>query len=110
MIEFRPIELDDKISYNNCLYQGTPKGCEFSFGNLFMWGSQDIAFLDNHAVLYAEIDNRCFYPFPIGSGSKKKVLDTIFADAKERNVCVCLTGLNEINKATLQSLYPNQFW
>lgn len=110
MIEFRPIELDDKISYNNCLYQGTPKGCEFSFGNLFMWGSQDIAFLDNHAVLYAEIDNRCFYPFPIGSGSKKKVLDTIFADAKERNVCVCLTGLNEINKATLQSLYPNQFY
>ena len=110
MIDFRPIELNDKTSYNHHLYEGTPKGCEFSFGNLFMWGSQDIAFLHDHAVLYAKIDDRCFYPFPIGSGSKKNVLDAIFADAKERNVCTCLTGLNEINKATLQSLYPNQFY
>ena len=110
MIDFRPIELNDKISYNNCLYQGTPKGCEFSFGNLFMWGLQDIAFLHNHAVLYSSLDCHCFYPFPVGSGSKKNILDAIFADAAERGVCACLTGLNEINKATLQSLYPNQFY
>ena len=110
MINFRPIELNDKIEYNKHLYQGTPKGCEFSFGNLFMWGAQSIAFLHNHAVLYSQFDGRCFYPFPIGAGDKKEVLDALFADAKERNVCPCLTGLNEINKETLESLYPNQFY
>lgn len=110
MINFRLIELNDKTLYNEHLYQGTPKGCEFSFANLFMWGQQDIAFLHNHAVLYSSMDSHCFYPFPVGSGSKKKVLDEIFADATERGVCACLTGLNEINKATIQSLYPNQFY
>ena len=110
MIDFRPIELNDKTLYNNHLYAGTPKGCEFSFGNLFMWGSQNIAYLHNHAVLYSSMDCRCFYPFPVGSGSKKNVLDAILADAKERNICACFTGLNDINKATLQSLYPNQFY
>ena len=110
MINFRPIELNDKIEYNKNLYQGTPKGCEFSFGNLFMWGAQSVAFLHNHAVLYSQFDGRYFYPFPIGAGDKKEVLDAIFADAKERGVLPCLTGLNEINKETLEALYPNQFY
>ena len=110
MIDFQPIKLDNKSLYNEHLYQGTPKGCEFSFGNLFMWGQQNIAFLHNHAVLYSRMDCRCFYPFPVGSGSKKKILDEIFTDAAERGICACLTGLNEINKATIQSLYPNQFY
>lgn len=110
MIDFRPIELNDKTAYNACLYRGTPKGCEFSFGNLFMWGSQEITYVDNHALLYSRYDCHCFYPFPIGSGDKKAVLDAIFADAKEREVCACLTGLNEANKETLEALYPNQFY
>ena len=110
MIDFRPIELNDKTAYNAFLYQGTPKGCEFSFGNLFMWGSQEITYVGNHALLYSRYDCHCFYPFPIGSGNKKAVLDAIFADAKEREVCACLTGLNEANKETLETLYPNQFY
>ncbi len=110
MIDFRPIELIDKTSYNECLYNGTPKGCEFSFGNLFMWGLQDIAFLHDHAVLYSRFDCHCFYPFPIGAGNKKVVLDAIFSDAKKRGLYACLIGLNEINKDTLESLYPNQFY
>ena len=110
MIEFRNIELNDKNLYNQCLYQGTPKGCEFSFGNLYMWGLQGICFIHNHAVLYSRYDAHCFYPFPIGFGDKKEVLDAIFADAKERDVCACLTGLNETNRETLEQLYPNQFY
>lgn len=110
MIDFRPIELKDKILYNQCLYQGTSKGCEFSFSNLFMWGLQGIAFLHNHAVLYSRYDGQCFYPFPIGAGNKKEILNAIFTDAKERGVCPCLTGLNETNKETLESFYPNQFY
>ncbi len=110
MINFRPIELNDKILYNKHLYQSSPKGCEFSFGNLFMWGLQSISFLHDHVVLYSRFDCRCFYPFPIGAGNKKEVLNAIFADAKERGVCACLTGLNKKNKETLEALYPNQFY
>lgn len=110
MINFRTIELKDKKQYNEYLYQDTPRGCEFSFSNLFMWGLQGVAEIDNHLVLYSRFDNHCFYPFPIGSGDKRKVLETLFADAKERGVCPCLTGLNENAKEILESLYPNQFY
>lgn len=110
MIDFRTIELDDKKIYNEYLYSSTPRGCEYSFSNLFMWGLQGFAELHNHVVLYSRYDCRCFYPFPIGSGDKKAVLDAIFADAKERGVCPCLTGLNEEAKEILETLYPNQFY
>ena len=110
MIDFRPIELNDKKLYNEFLYQGSLRGCECSFGNLFMWGLQGIAEIHGHVVLYSRYDCHCFYPFPIGAGDKKAVLDAIFTDAKERGVCPCLTGLNEEAKATMEELYPNQFY
>lgn len=110
MIDFRPIELNDKKLYNEHLYQSGSKGCEYSFSNLFMWGLQGISLLHNHIVLYSRYDSFCFYPFPLGSGDKKEVLDTIFTDAKKRDVCGCLTGLNEEDKKTLETLYPNQFY
>ncbi len=110
MINFRTINLKDKKRYNEYLYQDTPRGCEFSFGNLYMWGLQGIAELHNHLVLYSRYDDNCFYPFPIGNGDKKEVLDAIFADAKERGVCPCLTGVNENAKEILETLYPGQFY
>lgn len=110
MIDFRTIKLEDKKIYNEYLYQGSPNGCEYSFSNLFMWGLQGIALLHNHVILYSRYDNHCFYPFPIGIGDKKEVLDAIFADAEERGICPCLTGLNEEAKNTLDTLYPNRFY
>lgn len=110
MINFQNIELNDKKLYNEYSYQNKPKGCEYSFGNLFLWGIQKIAFLHNHAVLYSRFDNYCFYPFPVGTGDKKAVLDAIFEDAKERGVCPCINGLNEEEKNLMETLYPNQFY
>jgi len=110
MIDFRNIELNDKKLYNAYLYQSPLKGSEYSFGNLFMWGLQGITELHNHIVLYSKYDGHCFYPFPIGTGDKKAVLDAIFTDARERNVCSCLTGLTESEKNLIETIYPNQFY
>lgn len=110
MINFEQISIEHKILYNEYLLADDERGCECSFSNLFMWGAQKIAHLHNHIVLYSQFDCYCFYPFPVGGGDKKEVLDAIFADAKERNVCCCLTGLNEKAKETLEHLYPNQFY
>ena len=110
MIDFRTIELNDKNLYNNHLYADAPRGCQYSFSNLFMWGAQEIAYVHDHVVLYSRFDSHCFYPFPIGNGDKKMVLDAIFADAKERGICPCLTGLNENDKKTVEALFPKQFY
>lgn len=110
MINFRNIELKDKNFYNEHLYTDVSRGCQYSYSNLFMWGLQGIAYVHDHAVLYSRYDGNCFYPFPVGNGDKKTVLDAIFADAKERGVCPCLTGLNEMDRQLVETLYPNQFY
>lgn len=110
MINFRKIEINDKTLYNKYLYAGNTKSCQYGFSNLFMWGVQEIAYVHDHIVLYSRFDCHCFYPFPIGMGDKKAVLDEIFADAKERGVCPCLTGLTEEHKQIVEELYPNQFY
>lgn len=110
MINFEPIELNKKELYETLLHSSPEHGCEYTFTNLYMWGTQKLAFIENHVVLFSEFDNHCFYPFPVGNGDKKIVLDTIFSDAKERGVCCCLTGLNPEDKHTLETLYPGQFY
>ena len=110
MIDFRKIEIQDKILYNEQLYSESTKSCQYGFSNLFMWGVQEMAHIHNHIVLYSQFDCHCFYPFPIGTGDKKAVLDAIFTDAKERSVCLCLTGLTESDRQIVEELYPNQFY
>lgn len=110
MIDFKTISITDKTFYNDFLLADSERGCEFSFTNLFMWGIQKFALLHDHIVLYSEFDSHCFYPFPIGNGDKKAVLEAIFEDAKKRGLCPCLTGLNESAKETLETLYPGQFY
>lgn len=110
MIHFESIELNKKELYETLLHSNPEHGCEYTFTNLFMWGTQQLAFLENHVILFSEFDNHCFYPFPVGNGDKKTVLESIFADAKERGLCCCLTGLNPEDKQTLESLYPGEFY
>ena len=110
MINFEPITLEQKNKYEEYLSTSREHGCEYSFSNLFMWGKQKAAFLHENIVLFSEFDSYCFYPFPIGSGNKKDVLDAIIADAKERGLSLCLTGLNANDKALLEQLYPGAFY
>ena len=110
MIDFRKIKIQDKNLYNKQLYAESTQSCLYGFSNLFMWGVQEIAYIHDHIVLYSRFDCHCFYPFPIGTSDKKAVLDEIFADAKERGVCPCLTGLTEENRQLVEKLYPNQFY
>lgn len=110
MIQYKNVQLEHKKAYEHLLYNNTEHGCAYSFANLFMWGTQQITFLDNHVLLFSEFDGHCFYPFPIGFGDKKAILERIFTDIKERELCCCLTGLNSEDKQTLESLYPGQFY
>ena len=80
MIKFETIQLNDKNIYEKLLHNNTEHGCEYSFSNLFMWGTQKIAFLENHVLLFSSFDSHCFCPFPVGCGNKKDVLEAIFKE------------------------------
>lgn len=109
MIDFQPITVNDKETYEHFLLDGNERGCGYSFSNLFLWGRQNATVLFDHLVLFSHFNCRSVYPYPVGSGDKKPVLDAIIADAKERNIPCRLIGLREEDKQLLNELYPGKF-
>lgn len=109
MIDFKHVSLMDKSKYESYHLDGKERGCEYSFANLNMWGQQNFAEIHGHLVLFTHYGGKCLYPFPLGKGDKKAVLDAIMADAEERGISCCFTGIYEDDKETLEKLYPGKF-
>lgn len=109
MIDFQPIASIDKSTYETYLFAEDGKGCEMSYANLNMWGEQKAAILHNHLMFFTQYNNHYFYPFPLGNGDKKIVLDAILEDAKERNISYSISSLTPENAALLETLYPGKF-
>ncbi len=108
-IDFTPITPESKELYERYLFNEEGRGCEFSFANLYCWGRQSLAALHGHILLFSQFGNRFVYPYPLGNGDKKAVLDAILADAAERGIPCCITGLSQKAKETVESLYPEKF-
>ncbi len=108
MINFQRITPAQQDSFMPLLLQNR-KSCEYSFTNLCIWGRQQAAMVDGFLVLFAQFDRKNVYPFPVGQGEILPVLDAIIADARQRGIPCCITGLNQENIATLEKYYPGQF-
>lgn len=109
MLDFKPITPKDKSLYTPYLHSVRNRGCELTFANLCSWGHQQATIYNQHMVLFSCFNGHYMYPYPVGCGDKKPVLDAIIADAKERTIPLRLTSLNEEAKNTLENLYPGQF-
>lgn len=109
MINFEPLQLSQRDVYNTFLFRGRRRGCEYSFANLYLWGRQRGAILGDHFVLFSQFNRRSVYPFPVGSGDVKPVLDAIMADARERDIPCRITGLDEEACRLIEQLYPGRF-
>lgn len=108
MIKFEPISLAHKNEYQKYYKKSCPRGCELSFGNLFLWGKQEVA-SDGDFMFLLSTFSKSFYPFPLGAGDKKQAIDTIIEDAKKRGIPVHITSINEQDKAFLEQNYPDKF-
>ena len=109
MIPFHRACLEDKAQYDSILMTCPERGCEYSFANLFLWGRQEIAFLDGCVVFFSHFFGRSVYPYPIGSGDKRPALEAILTDARERGIPCRITGITEADKQELEELFPGKF-
>lgn len=109
MIDFQKFDLSKKEEYRKLLMSNGERGCEYSFANLNLWGRQRAAFLDGFLVLFSQFERNSVYPFPVGKGDLKAVLDAIIDDARERGIVCRLTGLSAENTILLEELYPGKF-
>ena len=108
-IDFRPISWRDRALYEQYFPDGTERGCEFSFANLYLWGRQNLAECHGHIVLFSHFDRRSVYPYPVGEGDKRPVLDAIIADAAARGISCRIIGLTAEARETVERMYPDRF-
>ena len=110
MIDFQKLEIARREKYDAFLMHSGERGCEYSFVNLFLWGRQRAAFVDGFLTLFSQFQRKSVYPFPIGRGDLKKVLDAIIHDACKRGLVCRFTSLTAADCATLEELYPGKFF
>ena len=114
-IEFKHVSLEDRRIYEDFLAKEervigeSERGCEFSFANVYLWGRQYVSFQDGHAILFSQFDRRSVYPYPVGDGDKRAVIDAIIADSIARGIPCRITGITPSARATIEELYPGKF-
>ncbi len=109
MIDFQRPDLHEKARYEEILFGAGERGCEYSFANLFLWGRQKAAFVGERLARFSQFDRRSVYPYPVGNGDVKPVLDAVIHDAKMRGIPVYLTAMVEADCRELEALYPGAF-
>lgn len=108
MINFQKITPAQREAFAPLLLQNK-KSCEYSFTNLCIWGRQQAATVDGFLVFFSQFDRKNVYPFPVGQGQILPVLDAIIADARQRGIPCCITGLNQADMDTLEHYYSGKF-
>ena len=109
MIEFQKLAPSQKALYEEHLFAEAPRGCEYSFANLYLWGRQSVAQLQGCIGFFSHFYGRSVYPFPIGQGDKEAMIRHYLEDAKKRGIPCRITGITEADKAMLESRFPGTF-
>lgn len=109
VIDFKTLTPADKPLYDRFLMEGPPRGCEYSFANLYLWGRQMGTVLGGRLVLFSRFSGKSVYPFPVGDGPLEPVIEALVEDARERGIPFCMTGLVGDEKEVLERLYPGRF-
>lgn len=109
MIDFHRLKLSQKEDYEKLLFACPPRGCEYSFTNLYLWGRQQVAFVHGCVAFFSHFNGRSVYPYPIGNGDRRAVIEEILADARERGIPCRITGMTDTDRAELEAWFPGEF-
>lgn len=109
MIDFQPIHPEDMEKYSPFLHDGKPRGCEYSFANLYLWGRQKAAVVEGQLVLFSQFNRKTVYPYPAGAGDKKPALGAIIRDSQERGIPCRITGLDNDDIGEMEKMFPGKF-
>lgn len=109
MIDFHRLELAQREEYERILFSGPTRGCAYSFANLRLWGRQEAAFLHGCVAFFSHYHGRSVYPYPIGDGDRRRVVEELLRDAQERGIPRRFTNLLPQDTAELEAWFPGRF-
>ena len=109
MIEFRRVQLKQKEQYQAILFAGAGQSCEYSFANIYLWGRQELAFLHGCVAFFSHFNGKSVYPYPVGPGDRKAVLEAVMRDARERGIPCRITCMTPAEARELEQWFPGAF-
>ena len=104
MIQFQKLNPANKAAYDAYLLNCGQRGCEYNFANLYLWGRQRAAFLEDSLVFFSQFNQRSVYLFPVCRGDVKETVDAIIHDARVRGIPCRLTSLTHDDCDMLEAL------
>lgn len=114
MIEFKPIQVEDKKVITSFTFPSEYKNCDFSFANMCSWRfyyGSEYAVVDGFLVIrfWIEDSKRIAYMFPVGKGNVANVIDRMEEDSTANGHPLCILGVTPDSKATLEKYLPGDF-
>lgn len=112
MLSFHPLGIEDKKLVDRYVFQENSRSADFNFGNMFMWDEsyhQHLCEYGNRLIVLAHSGGVPIYPFPIGKGELKPVVDVMKEYAVENDFPFVIRGVEEHRKDELEKLFPNCF-
>lgn len=109
MISFSRLQLAQKAQYEDILFACGSRSCEYSFANLYLWGRQEAAFFPEGIAFFSHFYGKSVYPYPIGTGNRRAVLEAVLEDAKSRGIPCRITSMTQAETEELESWFPGRF-
>lgn len=109
MISFSRLQLAQKAQYEDILFACGSRSCEYSFANLYLWGRQEAAFFPEGIAFFSHFYGKSVYPYPIGTGNRRAVLEAVLEDAKSRGIPCRITSMTQAETEELESWFPSRF-
>ena len=106
MLEFRPIEIDDRDEVQTLICASGCHGADYSFANLYIWRKiykPLVAFMDTRMLLY--LGKPGFYAYPKGDGDPRPSIEYMREEAHRNGAKLVMRGLTPKTLEELQEYY-----
>ena len=112
MLNFQEVTIHDKDKLNPFLTKATFRNCDFSFSNIYCWASKyKTSYAIESGFLFLRFwagGKKVGYMYPLGDGCLKTALETIIADAKEREEPFRMFALTRKMFENIEAVFPGK--
>jgi len=111
-IPFRNVELTDKSWIDKRLAESDYNGCEYCFGNIYVWGEiyqfKVVDFLD-FLIIKTVMGGKVVHYYPAGSGDIKKVIQELVKEGLRTGHPLVFGNITQQHAKELNDLFPGAF-
>lgn len=114
-LHFEPVSLEKRKIMTGLLHAAPERGCEYTFGNLFIWRNVygTAAALTEDGMLLLrfarDVGSDAAYLFPVGEGDLKRSVDAMLAYSAGRDESFRIIAARKEDCESLRALYGDIF-